>query len=57
VVAAGRPVQQEPAALGPPGLGSQALGALEGSRFRTDIDSLDSRGKVVKDRRLAQCLD
>ena len=56
VVAARGAVEQEPAALGAPGLGGEPLRALEGRRLRADVDSLDARRDVVQDRRLAEHL-
>ena len=54
VVSARGAVDQEPAALGAPGLGRETLRALEGGRLGPDVDPLDARRDVVEDGGLAE---
>ena len=54
VVSAGGAVDQEPAALGAPGLGREALRALEWGRLGPDVDPLDAGRDVMEDGGLAE---
>src|SRR5262249_13751796 len=47
-------VDEEPAALGAPGIGRQVLGPLERGRLGPDVYPVDAGWEVVQDRLLAQ---
>ena len=57
VVPARSSIDQKPAPLSSPGIGRQALSALEGCWLRPNVDPLDAGRNVVEDGRLAEGLD
>src|SRR5947199_102088 len=57
MVALRRAVDEEPGALGAPGLGGKLLGALEGRGLRAHVDSLHERRDVERERLRAECLE